>query len=62
MTRNKIFRNLLQSKATGVVVDFTDPTTVYDNVKQVLYHLNLLNTIKKDFGHLCPKMTLLMVS
>jgi len=24
-----------QSKATGVVVDFTNPSTVYDNVKQV---------------------------
>lgn len=25
-----------QSKATGVVVDFTDPSKVYDNVKQVM--------------------------
>lgn len=25
----------LQSKATGVVVDFTEPSNVYDNVKQV---------------------------
>lgn len=27
--------NSWQSKATGVVVDFTDPSKVYDNVKQV---------------------------
>jgi dihydrodipicolinate reductase len=27
--------NNLQSKATAVVLDFTDPSTVYDNVKQV---------------------------
>jgi hypothetical protein len=26
-----------QSRATGVVVDFSEPSTVYDNVKQVSY-------------------------
>lgn len=36
----------LQSKATGVVVDFTDPTAVYDNVKQVS-HLNAPLTSSK---------------
>ncbi|KAI5670136.1 hypothetical protein M9H77_10500 [Catharanthus roseus] len=29
-----VLGSISQSKATGVVVDFTDPTTVYDNVKQ----------------------------
>ncbi|KAK7391124.1 hypothetical protein VNO78_19505 [Psophocarpus tetragonolobus] len=29
-----ILGSISQSKATGVVVDFTDPSTVYDNVKQ----------------------------
>lgn len=31
-----------QSKATGVVVDFTEPSSVYDNVKQVV-SLTVLN-------------------
>lgn len=30
-----LFYEILQAKETGVVIDFTDPTTVYDNVKQV---------------------------
>uniref|UniRef100_A0A0F7CZ77 Dihydrodipicolinate reductase-like protein n=1 Tax=Francoa sonchifolia TaxID=23250 RepID=A0A0F7CZ77_9ROSI len=29
-----VLGSISQSKATGVVVDFTDPSTVYDNVKQ----------------------------
>ncbi|PHT87158.1 putative 4-hydroxy-tetrahydrodipicolinate reductase 3, chloroplastic [Capsicum annuum] len=29
-----VLGSLSQSKATGVVIDFTDPSTVYDNVKQ----------------------------
>ncbi|KAL3513396.1 hypothetical protein ACH5RR_026113 [Cinchona calisaya] len=29
-----VLGSISQSKGTGVVVDFTDPTTVYDNVKQ----------------------------
>lgn len=29
-----------QSKALGVVVDFTEPSKVYDNVKQVKSHIN----------------------
>jgi hypothetical protein len=35
----------MQSKETGVVVDFTDPSTVYDNVKQV----HLLSILKFIF-------------
>ncbi|KAE8022485.1 hypothetical protein FH972_008280 [Carpinus fangiana] len=29
-----VLGSISQSKATGVVIDFTDPSTVYDNVKQ----------------------------
>lgn len=29
-----------QSKALGVVVDFTEPSKVHDNVKQVKSHIN----------------------
>lgn len=34
---NELFMDFCQSKARAVVIDFTDPTTVYDNVKQVQY-------------------------
>lgn len=30
-----VLGSISQSKETGVVVDFTEPSTVYDNVKQV---------------------------
>lgn len=33
---------IIQSKAIGVVVDFTDPSNVYDNVKQVCISLLLI--------------------
>ncbi|KAF5743560.1 putative 4-hydroxy-tetrahydrodipicolinate reductase 3 chloroplastic-like isoform X3 [Tripterygium wilfordii] len=29
-----VLGSISQSKSTGVVIDFTDPSTVYDNVKQ----------------------------
>lgn len=31
-----VLGSISQSRATGVVVDFTDPSTVYDNVKQTI--------------------------
>jgi len=30
-----VLGSIAQSRATGVVVDFSEPSTVYDNVKQV---------------------------
>uniref|UniRef100_I1P6W5 Dihydrodipicolinate reductase N-terminal domain-containing protein n=1 Tax=Oryza glaberrima TaxID=4538 RepID=I1P6W5_ORYGL len=32
-----VLGSIAQSRATGVVVDFSEPSTVYDNVKQVSY-------------------------
>uniref|UniRef100_A0A453J7M1 Dihydrodipicolinate reductase N-terminal domain-containing protein n=1 Tax=Aegilops tauschii subsp. strangulata TaxID=200361 RepID=A0A453J7M1_AEGTS len=36
-----VLGSIAQTRATGVVVDFSEPSSVYDNVKQVHYPMNL---------------------
>uniref|UniRef100_A0A0F7GZH8 Dihydrodipicolinate reductase-like protein n=1 Tax=Erodium trifolium TaxID=337410 RepID=A0A0F7GZH8_9ROSI len=60
-----VLGSISQSKATGVVIDFTDPSTVYDNVKQAtafgMKSVVYVPTIQPDtitaLSALCEKAT-----